>query len=146
MYWLSALSVASALVVGTVAAVVAVGCDRAITAARTTALTVALPVLVGTAGASAADQVGSIACRLGVGDLATFAIAALAAFHIVTGAFKATLAFNELGSTRVDRQRQGRRAMIGALQVFAGAFFPIFVGSLLGVVLDFELGACIHLV
>ncbi|MFB6083773.1 MAG: hypothetical protein ABEJ94_05965 [Halorientalis sp.] len=143
MYWLAALSLASAL--GVVAAA-AVGRGRAIVAARTAAVTVTLPSLVGIASAGAVDRVGTIACRLGVGDLVTFAIAALAAFHIVAGALQATVAFDALGSPRADRRRQGRRAVVGAFRVTAGAVFPIFVGALFTVVLDFELGACIHLV
>ena len=135
-----------ALVIGTGGSLCALGCNRAVTTARATALTVAVPLLVGTASAGAVDQVGSVACRLGIGDLVTFALAALAVFHVVTGAIKATAAFNDLGSTRADRQRQGRRAMIGALQVTAGAFFPVVVGAIFTVVLDFELDACIHLV
>ncbi|WP_424017317.1 hypothetical protein ACOZ4N_15765 [Halorientalis pallida] len=120
--------------------------DRASTTARATAPVVAVPLFVGPASASAADQVGTVACQLGVGDLVTFAIAALAVFHIVKGAITATVAFDKLGSARADRQRQGRRAMIGALQVTAGAVFPVVVGAIFTVVLDFELGACIYLV
>ncbi|WP_336001522.1 hypothetical protein [Halorientalis halophila] len=106
----------------------------------------ALPLLVGTASASATGQVGSIACQLGIGDLVTFAFAVLAAFHVVKGAFTATAAFSQLGSTRADRRRQGRRAMMGALQVTAGAFFPILAGVFLEVVLQVDIGACIHFV
>lgn len=144
MYWLSALSVASVL--GVVAAVTVVDRDRTVTAIGTVIFAGTLPVLVGTASASAAGQVGSIACRIGVGDLVTFAIAAIGIFHVVKGAYTATLAFNKLGSTRVDRQREGRRAMIGALRATAGVFFPVVVSAIFTVVLEFDLGACIHLV
>ncbi|SEN69755.1 Protein of unknown function [Halorientalis persicus] len=143
MHW---VLVASTLVVGTGVTLRVLGCDSAGTTARVTAPTVAVPLLVGTASAGAVDQVGTVACQLGIGDLVTFVLAALAVFHVVAGAIKATTAFNALGSTRADRQRRGRRAMIGALQVTAGAFFPAVVGAIFTVVLDFELGACIHLV
>ena len=143
MYWLASLSLGSALAVVTAAAV---DRCRATAAARTITIASTLPLFAGTASASAVGQVGTVACRLGIGDLVTFGIAALAVFHVVAGAIKATTAFDHLGSTRADRQRQGRRAMIGALQVTAGAFFPVLVGAIFTVVLDFELGACIHLV
>ncbi|RXK46403.1 hypothetical protein [Halorientalis pallida] len=138
--------VVSAIAVGAGVGLCVLGCDRALTTDRATALILLVPLFVGTASAGAADQVGSVACQLGIGDLVTFALAALAAFHVVKGAITATVAFNELGSPRADRQRQGRRAMIGALQVTAGAFFPVVVGTVFTAVLDLELGACIHLV
>jgi hypothetical protein len=143
MYW---VSVVTAVTIETGVALLAVSRKRATPTLRAAALAVAGPLFVGPASAGATEQVGTVACRLGVGDLVTFAIAALATVHVVKGAITATLAFNKLGSPRADRQRQGRRAMIGALQVTAGAFFPVVVGAILTVVLDFELGACIHLV
>jgi hypothetical protein len=142
MHWLTALSFASGLGV----AVAVVGRGRTATFTRAAGLASGLSLFVGTASASATDQVGTVACQLGVGDLVTFAIAALATVHVLKGAITATVAVDKLGSTRADRQREGRRAMIGALQATAGAFFPVVVGALFTVVLDFELGACIHLV
>jgi hypothetical protein len=142
MHW---VLVVSAVGIGTGVTLRALARVRAITTGRATAPGVAVPLFVGTASASAADQVGSVACRLGIGDLVTFAIAALAVFHVVKGAITATVAFDKLGSPRADRQRQGRRAMVGALQATAGAVFPVVVGAIFTVVLDFELGACIHL-
>ena len=138
--------VVTAGTIGTGLALLAASRERTTPTLRAAALTVAGPFAIGSASAGATEQVGTVACQLGVGDLVTFVIAALATFHVVKGAITATLAFNKLGSPRVDRQRQGRRTMIGALQVTAGAFFPLVVGAIFTVVLDFELGACIYLV
>lgn len=84
--------------------------------------------LSGVAAAQAADEAGSAMCESGAGPLITFVIGFMIVGLVLTSVFRGTMAWNNLGSARQDKKRQGKEQAIGAGITLIGAFFPAMMG------------------
>lgn len=84
--------------------------------------------------AAQVDDVGSAMCGTGLGQLVVIAFAAVSLYLIVKGAFRGAMAFDKMGSSRSERQYEGKQELVGAGKTTAGAFVPPIFGAILEIV------------
>jgi len=97
------------------------------------AATAVMPAMAQSSGSGTSPQVEGVLCNSGVpvGSLVAFGLAAISMFLLVKAVMQGTVAFNKLGSSRAQKQFEGKQALAGAGKTAAGAFAPpLFVALL----------------
>lgn len=94
-------------------------------ATRTAAATVmATSAFSEIAAAQAASEAGSAMCSTGLGQLVTFVLGFIVVMLVLIAGLRGAMAWNNMGSARKDKKRQGREQLQGAGITLVGAFFP----------------------
>jgi hypothetical protein len=93
------------------------------------------------------DEFGDTICGTGLGTVFALVLSAIAMYLLAIAAIRGMMAFNKLGSTRSEKQFEGKAQIIGAGKTGLGAFVPVIFAALLEVVgirtiscLNFDLG------
>lgn len=108
------------------------------------AATAVMPAVAQSGGTN--PQVEGVLCNSGVpvGSLVAFGLAAISMFLLVKAVMQGTVAFNKLGSSRAQKQFEGKQALAGAGKTAAGAFAPpLFVALLDTLFTDMNIAGCL---
>lgn len=111
---------------------------------RVMAATAVMPALAQNGAAN--PQVEGVLCNsnIPIGSLIAFGLAAISMFLLVKAIMQGTVAFNKLGSSRAQKQFEGKQALAGAGKTAAGAFVPpLFVALLQTMFSDMNIAGCL---
>ena len=93
------------------------------------------------------NEFGDTICGTGLGTVFALVLSAIAMYLLAIASIRGMMAFNKLGSSRSEKQFEGKQQIIGAGKTGLGAFVPVLFAGLLEAVgirtiscLNFDLG------